>query len=89
MVTDPYISSNEKGAPPGRLVAMIIDQGNIRAGQGRSVMDQARRFIDTLQPEDRVLVAGLVTGIYLAENPIEGDPVDGSLGVVVSVLSGP
>jgi hypothetical protein len=36
-----------------------------------------------------VLVAGLVTGIYLAENPIEGDPVEGSLGVVVPALEAP
>jgi VWFA-related protein len=54
---DPFFSSNAGSGPPGRLVVVIIDQGNIRAGQGRSVMDQARRFVDTLQPEDRVAVA--------------------------------
>jgi VWFA-related protein len=49
-----YFSTNDKGAPPGRLILILVDQGNIRTGQGRPTMDSARKFVDTLQPEDRV-----------------------------------
>jgi VWFA-related protein len=51
-----YASSNTKGAPSGRLIVLLVDQGNIRIGSARAVMDSAKRFVDTLTPEDRVAV---------------------------------
>ncbi len=56
---DPYVTANNTGAPPGRLVLLLIDQGNIRVGGGRTIMEQARRFVERLQPEDRVGVAAV------------------------------
>src|SRR6188472_1770154 len=51
-----FSSSNSKGAPSGRLIVVLIDQGNIRTGAARNVMNSAKKFIDTLTPEDRVAV---------------------------------
>lgn len=51
-----FSSSNAKGAPRGRLIVLLIDQGNIRNGAARSVMNSAKKFVDTLTPEDRVAV---------------------------------
>lgn len=51
-----FSSSNAKGAPRGRLIALLIDQGNIRTGAARSAMNSAKKFVDTLTPEDRVAV---------------------------------
>ena len=57
----PAYSSNEQlapTAPQGRLIFLAIDQGSFRNFGARGVMEAARRFIDRLQPEDRL---GLVT----------------------------
>ena len=35
---------------------ILVDQGNIRTGSARSVMNSAKKFVDTLTPEDRVAV---------------------------------
>ena len=51
-----FSSSNAKGAPRGRLIVLLIDQGNIRTGTARSSMTSAKKFVDTLTPEDRVAV---------------------------------
>ena len=51
-----FSSSNAKGAPRGRLIVLLIDQGNIRTGAARSSMNSAKKFVDTLTPEDRVAV---------------------------------
>ncbi len=51
-----FSSSNAKGAPSGRLIVILVDQGNIRTGSARAVMNSAKRFVDTLTPEDRVAV---------------------------------
>ena len=50
-----FSSSNAKGAPRGRLIVLLIDQGNIRTGAARSSMNSAKKFVDTLTPEDRVV----------------------------------
>ncbi len=39
---------------PGRLVALVIDQGNIRFGSERSVLKAAEGFLDRLTAADRV-----------------------------------
>ena len=54
-----FSSSNTKGAPSGRLVMILVDQGNIRSGSARAVMNNARKFVDTLTPEDRVAVVAV------------------------------
>ena len=51
-----FSSSNAKGAPSGRLIVLLVDQGNIRTGAARSSMNSAKKFVDTLTPEDRVAV---------------------------------
>ena len=35
---------------------LLVDQGNIRTGAARAVMNSAKKFVDTLTPEDRVAV---------------------------------
>ena len=39
---------------PGRLIALVVDQGNIRFGNERSVLRAAEGFLDRLTPADRV-----------------------------------
>ena len=56
---DTFFSSNAKGAPSGRLVLLLIDQGNIRTGAARAVMNSAKKFVDTLTPEDKVAVVAV------------------------------
>lgn len=51
-----HYSSNEN-TPLGRLILLVVDQANIRAGEGRAVMAAARRFLDRLTPADRVGLA--------------------------------
>jgi VWFA-related protein len=51
-----FFTSNAKGAPSGRLIVILVDQGNIRTGAARSVMNSAKKFVDTLEYEDRVAV---------------------------------
>jgi VWFA-related protein len=53
----PYFSTNQ-GVPRGRLVLIVADQGNIRAGTGRAVVNAADHLLDRLTPADRT---GLVT----------------------------
>jgi len=54
-----FASSNAKGAPRGRLIVLLIDQGNIRTGAARPAMNSAKKFVDTLTPEDRVSVISI------------------------------
>jgi VWFA-related protein len=54
-----FFTSNAKGAPSGRLMLLLIDQGNIRTGAARAVMNSAKKFVDTLTPEDRVAVVAV------------------------------
>ena len=54
-----FSSSNSKGAPSGRLIMILVDQGNIRSGSARAVMNNAKKFVDTLTPEDRVAVVAV------------------------------
>ncbi len=48
-----HFSSNEDlGA--GRLIMLVIDQGNIRRGNGRAAVKAGKEFLDTLTRGDRV-----------------------------------
>lgn len=46
---------------------LLVDQGNIRFGSARPVMQNALKFIDRLQPTDRVALVAV---------PAPGEPVD-------------
>ncbi|HEX6322772.1 MAG TPA: VWA domain-containing protein [Vicinamibacterales bacterium] len=48
-----HYSSNTLGRG-GRLIMLVVDQNNIRAGTGRAVFDAAAKFIAGLDPSDRV-----------------------------------
>jgi VWFA-related protein len=49
----PDFSTNERAAP-GRLIALVVDQGNIHPGAERSVLKAAAGYLDRLAPTDRV-----------------------------------
>ncbi len=48
------ISTNGGGGPQGRAILLLVDQGNIRFGSARPVMQNALKFLERLQPNDRV-----------------------------------
>jgi VWFA-related protein len=84
---DPYFSSNSRGAPPGRLILLLIDQGNVRAGAARPAMEQARKFVDALQPEDRIGVAAVPAPGELLDFTTNHDRVKESLLRVVGTAT--
>jgi VWFA-related protein len=49
----PLHATNE-GAGIARLVALVVDEGNIRVGGGRSALRSLARLLDALAPADRV-----------------------------------
>jgi VWFA-related protein len=84
VVTDEtFSSSNAKGAPRGRLIVLLIDQGNIRTGAARSSMYSAKRFVDTLTPEDRVAVIAVPSPGEMVDFTTDHDKVRESLLRVV------
>ena len=42
---------------PGRVVVLAVDQLSFPPGAGRAAMESARKFLDRLQPSDRVGLA--------------------------------
>lgn len=48
------VYSTNQGARPGRLILLVIDEGNIHKGNGRAVSNAAAKFIDGLNPSDRI-----------------------------------
>jgi len=59
---NPFFSSNAPTLSPGRIILLMVDEGNIRLGQGRDVMRAAAKFVDGLSPNDRVAVAAIPRG---------------------------
>jgi VWFA-related protein len=57
-------SSNE-GRGGGRMVLVVVDQGNIGAGSGRIVMETVGRFLSRLGPGDRAALAVLPGGMVV------------------------
>ena len=54
---EPLYSSNAEAAPAasrGRLIYIAVDQASFKPLAARGVMEAARKFIDRLQPDDRV-----------------------------------
>ena len=78
-----FSSSNAKGAPRGRLIVLLIDQGNIRTGAARSSMNSAKKFVDTLTPEDRVSVIAVPSPGELVDFTTDHDKVREALLRVV------
>ena len=78
-----FSTSNAKGAPRGRLIVLLIDQGNIRTGAARSAMNSAKKFVDTLTPEDRVAVIAVPGPGELVDFTTNHDKVRESLLRVV------
>ncbi|HYM23167.1 MAG TPA: VWA domain-containing protein [Vicinamibacterales bacterium] len=58
-------SSNENHAR-GRLMVLLVDQGNIRLGEERSVLRAAEGFLDRLTPSDRVSLLTIPAGPVIA-----------------------
>jgi hypothetical protein len=59
----PFSSNEGKGG--GRLVLVVVDQGNIGAGSGRVVMETIGRFLSRLGPGDRAALAVLPGGMVV------------------------
>lgn len=70
-----FFTSNTKGAPSGRLVMLLIGQGNIRMGAARPMMNSAKNFVDTLTPEDRVAVVAVPGAGELVDFTTDHDKV--------------
>lgn len=47
------------GPPQGRLIVLVVDQGNTRIGQARPLLATAGRFLDRLGPLDRIAFAAI------------------------------
>jgi VWFA-related protein len=82
-----FFSSNAKGAPSGRLIVILVDQGNIRTGAARPVMNNAKKFVDTLEPEDRVAVIAVPGPGELVDFTTDHDKVRESLLRIVGQSS--
>ncbi|MGE0361045.1 MAG: VWA domain-containing protein [Vicinamibacterales bacterium] len=63
-------SNNGSDEPPGRAVLLLVDQGNIRFGSARPVMQNALKFVDRLQSNDRIALVAV---------PAPGELVDFTL----------
>ena len=59
---DPFFSSNARAVSVGRLIVLLVDEGNIRTGMGRDVMRSAVKFVDGLSPNDRVALVAIPRG---------------------------
>jgi VWFA-related protein len=59
---NPFFSTNARALTPGRVILLLVDEGNIRLGMGRDVMRSAAKFVDGLSPNDRVAVAAIPRG---------------------------
>jgi VWFA-related protein len=57
-----YFSTNARVVTPGRHILILIDQGNIRTGQGRGMMRSAIKFVDGLRPTDRLAMVAIPNG---------------------------
>jgi VWFA-related protein len=84
-VDETFFSSNQKGAPSGRLILILVDQGNIRTGSARSSMMSAKKFVDSLEPEDRVAVVSVPSPGELVDFTVDHDKVREALLRVTGV----
>jgi VWFA-related protein len=73
-----YFSSNEN-ASSGRLIALVIDQGNISAGRARGATESAIRFIKRLSPADRI-------GLFVIPGPGAQIPFTSNHALILSQI---
>ena len=73
-----HYSSNVSAAR-GRLLALIVDQGNISAGGGRPAVEAAARFLKRLPEGDRV-------GLHVIPGPGVDIPFSSNRSLVLSLL---
>lgn len=59
---DAFFATNTQPTAPGRSILLLVDQGNIRIGQGRQMMRSAVKFVDQLAPVDRLAMVGIPQG---------------------------
>lgn len=52
-------SNGGRTGPQGRAILLLVDQGNIRFGAARPVMQQALKFVDRLQQNDRLALVAI------------------------------
>lgn len=57
-----YFSTNARDLTPGRVILLLVDEGNIRSGQGRLIMRSAVKFVDGLSPSDRLAMVAIPRG---------------------------
>ena len=74
-----YFSTNAATDLRGRLMVLLVDQGNIRAGTGRPVMNSAKQFVGGLMPEDRVAVVAIPGAGELVDFTTDRDRVNEAL----------
>lgn len=91
---DAHITTNI-GPPQGRLIVLVVDQGNTRMGQARPLLATAGRFLDRLGPLDRIAFAAIpppgpavdftadVTRVRLAMQQVLGSetPLEGRFNI--------
>jgi VWFA-related protein len=58
---DRTVSTNE-GIRRGRVIVIVVDQGNIRPGAGRHALRAADRLMDALNPHDQVALVTMPGG---------------------------
>ncbi|MEO8679222.1 MAG: VWA domain-containing protein [Vicinamibacterales bacterium] len=86
-VDDTFFSSNAKGAPRGRLIVLLVDQGNIRVGSARPSMLSAKKFVDSLSPDDRVAVISIPAPGELVDFTTDLDKVREALLRITGAVS--
>lgn len=57
-----FFSTNTRPVSPGRQILLLVDEGNIRVGQGRQMMRSAVKFVDSLNASDRLAMVGIPQG---------------------------
>jgi VWFA-related protein len=67
-VVNEQYSTNE-GAAGGRLIMLVVDQGNIRAGASTAFVRAASRLLDDIGPGDRVALAVIPGGRVIDFTP--------------------
>jgi VWFA-related protein len=56
---DAPLVSNNRSMGAGRMIAFVVDQGNIQVGSGKMVLRVAEQLLDRLTPADRVSVVAV------------------------------
>ena len=81
-----FFSTNSRGLSPGRSILILVDQGNIRVGQGRFMMRSAVKFVDGLDPADRVAMVAIPQGA-LVDFTVEHEKVREALLATVGLAT--